>query len=95
MRRQQALAVALQLGGEVRGLRGQAEDLDRRLERMGVQIKDAGDRLSRVEFTSAQAAMLAQQAASTAQLTASSAQSALQSMAEQVNAALVEFLRAL
>ena len=77
-----------EVGGEVRGLRGQEEDHDRRLERMGTQLKDAGDRLSRVEFTSAQAAMMAQQAASTAQLTAQSAQSALQNMAEQVNTAL-------
>lgn len=76
------------LGAHVRAIKGQADTTEHHVERLQAQVKEAGDRLSRVEFTAAQAAMMAQQASSTSQLTAQSAQTALQSMAEQINAAL-------
>lgn len=73
---------------DTRGLRVQIDATEKRVEQLQTQQKDSGDRLSRVELSAAQAALIGQQAATTAQLTASSAQTALQSIAEQAHAAL-------
>lgn len=79
-----------QLAADARALKGQADTTDRSLERVGAQVKETGDRLSRVEFSTAQASMMAQEATSLSQLTSRSATTAMQSMADQINAAIAD-----
>jgi len=73
---------------DTRGLRIQIDATAQRVEQLQAQQKDSGDRLSRVELSAAQSALIGQQAATTAHLTASAARAALQAIAEQANGAL-------
>lgn len=73
---------------DARGLRVQIDATEKHVLQLQAQQKDSGDRLSRVELSAAQAALIGQQAATTAHLTASAARAALQTIAEQANGAL-------
>lgn len=73
---------------DARELRVQIDATEKHVLQLQAQQKDSGDRLSRVELSTAWTALIGQQAATTAHLTASAARAALQTIAEQANGAL-------